>query len=392
MAAAAIIQARMTSTRFPGKVLAELDGQPMLSYMLKRVLRSKSLAQVVVATTTNDTDAPIIDLCDNLGVRTYRGDEFDVLGRYAAASEMVDADILVRLTADCPLMDPLLIDHAVNLFQASEYDYLSNAIELTYPDGLDIEVFAKSALLKAHREATLPFHREHVTPYMRSGVYTDIPTGEFRTGTFSAQADFSHLRWTVDTSDDLRRIRALVRQLPDNYGWMDALSVLTRRPEIMETRKSKSVEVNLRTVAHSDADLLFEWVNFPDNLVNKLETSDPIPRSSHETWLGKKLKDQDTAIWIGMVGDQPVGQVRLERRGDALEVDIFVAVEGRGRGIALAMLDAVQVKAAARWPNCDLLARVKPENWASRHLFAKAGYGKTLVESNHLVMRLVAGN
>ena len=83
---------------------------------------------------------------------------------------------------------------------------------------------------------------------------------------------------------------------------------------------------------------------------------------------------------------------RLERRGDALEVDIFVAVEGRGRGIALAMLDAVQVKAAARWPNCDLLARVKPENWASRHLFAKAGYGKTLVESNHLVMRLVAGN
>ncbi len=392
MAAAAIIQARMTSTRFPGKVLAELDGQPMLSYMLKRVLRSKSLAQVVVATTTNDTDAPIIDLCDNLGVRTYRGDEFDVLGRYAAASEMVDADILVRLTADCPLMDPLLIDHAVNLFQASEYDYLSNAIELTYPDGLDIEVFAKSALVKAHREATLPFHREHVTPYMRSGVYTDIPTGEFRTGTFSAQADFSHLRWTVDTSDDLRRIRALVRQLPDNYGWMDALSVLTRRPEIMETRKSKSVEVNLRTVAHSDAYLLFEWVNFPDNLVNKLETSDPIPRSSHETWLGKKLKDQDTAIWIGMVGDQPVGQVRLERRGDALEVDIFVAVEGRGRGIALAMLDAVKVKAAARWPNFDLLARIKPENWASRHLFAKAGYGKTLVESNHLVMRLVAGN
>ena len=166
MAAAAIIQARMTSTRFPGKVLAELDGQPMLSYMLKRVLRSKSLAQVVVATTTNDTDAPIIDLCDNLGVRTYRGDEFDVLGRYAAASEMVDADILVRLTADCPLMDPLLIDHAVNLFQASEYDYLSNAIELTYPDGLDIEVFAKSALLKAHREATLPFHREHVTSFI----------------------------------------------------------------------------------------------------------------------------------------------------------------------------------------------------------------------------------
>ena len=392
MSAAAIIQARMTSTRFPGKVLADLEGQPMLQYMLKRVMRARNLSQVIVATTSNDTDDPIIELCQGLEVLTYRGDEFDVLGRYADAAETLDADVLVRLTADCPLMDPSLIDHAVDLFQANDYDYLSNAIELTYPDGLDIEVFAKSALLKAHREATLQFHREHVTPDMRSGVYNDMPTGEFRTGTFSAQADFSHLRWTVDTSEDLRRIRALVRQLPDDHGWMDALSVLTRRPEIMENRNSKSVELNLRTAVRNDADLLFEWVNSPDSLVNKLETSDLISRSTHDTWLGKKLKSQDTAIWIGMVGDKSIGQVRLERCGDALEVDIFVAVESRGRGVALAMLDAIQVKAAAQWPNCDLLARVKPENWASRRLFAKAGYGKTLVESDHLIMRLVSGN
>ena len=205
----------------------------MLGYMLNRVLRSKSLAHVLVATTSNDTDDPIVDLCTNLGVRTYRGDESDVLGRYAAASETVDADVLVRLTADCPLMDPALIDHAVDLFQANSYDYLSNALELTYPDGLDIEVFSKSALLKAHREADLPFHREHVTPYMRSGVYDDIPTGEFRLGTFSAEADFSHLRWTVDTPEDLERVRSMVPQLPEEYGWMDVLSVLTRRPEIM---------------------------------------------------------------------------------------------------------------------------------------------------------------
>ena len=193
----------------------------------------RNLAQVLVATTSNDTDDPIVELCRELGVSTYRGDEFDVLGRYANAAETLDAEILVRLTADCPLMDPSLIDYAVDLFQANDYEYLSNAIELTFPDGLDIEVFSKPALLKAHREADRPFHREHVTPYMRSGVYDDIPTGDFRTGTFAAEADFSHLRWTVDTPEDLRRIRALIRQLPDDYGWMDALSVLTRRPEIM---------------------------------------------------------------------------------------------------------------------------------------------------------------
>ena len=126
MTAAAIIQARMTSTRFPGKVLAELDGQPMLGYMLNRVLRSKSLAHVLVAT-SNDTDDPIVDLCTILAFGPIEATS-PTLGRYAAASETVDADVLVRLAADCPLMDPALIDHAVDLFQANSYDYLSNAI------------------------------------------------------------------------------------------------------------------------------------------------------------------------------------------------------------------------------------------------------------------------
>ncbi|HUS96970.1 MAG TPA: glycosyltransferase family protein, partial [Hyphomicrobiaceae bacterium] len=160
----AIIQARMTSTRLPGKVLAEFAGQPMLSYMLDRVRRAQSLDGILIATTLNHTDDPVVDLCHEVGVAVFRGSEADVLGRYAAAAADAQADTIVRLTADCPLIDPHLIDQAVSTFREGGFDYLSNSIQLSYPDGLDVEVFTRSALARANAEANLPFHREHVTP------------------------------------------------------------------------------------------------------------------------------------------------------------------------------------------------------------------------------------
>lgn len=227
----AIIQARMTSTRLPGKVMADLCGEPMLEHMLGRVRRAERVDGIMVATTTNGTDDSVVALCRRLNVPVFRGDEADVLGRYAGAAADCGADVVVRLTADCPMIDPEMIDEAVSLFADSDVDYLSNSIEQSWPDGLDIEIFTRDALERANREATLPYHREHVTPWLRTGCHTDVPTGEFRLRHMRNDVDFSHLRWTVDTQDDLDRVRALVGALPADYSWRDALALAGEAPD-----------------------------------------------------------------------------------------------------------------------------------------------------------------
>jgi spore coat polysaccharide biosynthesis protein SpsF len=382
----AIIQVRMTSTRLPGKVLADLAGQPLLGHMLARVRRTESLDGTWVATTANATDDPVVAFCEGQGVPVFRGDEADVLGRFAGAAAAARAELVVRLTADCPMMDPALIDEAVERRAAGGFDYLSNAGERTYPDGLDIEVFTRAALDEADREARLPFHREHVTPYLRTGLYTDIPTGRFKIGSFEAPADFSHLRWTVDTPTDLERVRAIVMGLPENYGWMDALALVTRRPELLNDRPGAAPPVALRAARAADSGLLFEWVNRPDSLAASFKTAAPVPRDTHEAWFAARLADAATGIWIAERAGAPVGQVRLQRRGASLEVSIYVDAAARGGGMAARMLDLVRAEAARRWHGLGLVARIKPDNAASRRLFTRAGYGRMVVERDHIVL------
>lgn len=228
----AIIQARMTSSRLPGKVLMNIAGKPALQQMLERVKQCKRLDQIVVATTINATDDPIQELCDQLGINTFRGDEHDVLGRFLTAAEQFGADAVVRLTADCPMIDPQVLDQVVEQFQTTACDYASNTIQRTYPDGLDAEVMTIEALREADQQAQQPFLREHVTPYI-SGKRPDLNAGAFVKEQLCYEADFSHVRWTLDTADDLQRIRALVEQLPADYHWLQALSVATRQPELL---------------------------------------------------------------------------------------------------------------------------------------------------------------
>jgi spore coat polysaccharide biosynthesis protein SpsF len=390
----AIIQARMTSTRLPGKVLADLGGQPLLSFMLSRVRRAHRLDGVWVAITINGQDDSIATLCQDLGVPTFRGDEADVLGRYVGAAAAAGAETVVRLTADCPFADPLLIDEAVERFQDGGFDYLSNAIALTFPDGLDIEVFRRTALETADREARLPFHREHVTPYLRTGVYDDVPTGDFKVGHFRAPADFSHLRWTIDTPADLARVRRLAAHLPANFGWLDAIALLTRRPELLADHAAAgpAAAVSLRPARAADAKLLHEWVNRPESLAAKLKTTQAIPWERHLQWFESRLASPSCGIWIAESGGRPVGQVRAERDGESrFAVDIFVIPEARGTGVALAMLEALAAACAQRWPGAPLVARIKPDNWASRRLFAKAGYGGMTVNPDHLIFRRESG-
>ena len=224
----AIIQARMGSSRLPGKSMAEIEGRPMLWHVIQRVKRARMVDRVVVATSTAQADDAIEKMCREIGVSCHRGSENNVLDRYYHAAREEKAAQVVRITADCPLIDPELIDQVVRRFQIGDLDYASNAMVRTYPDGLDTEVFSFSALERAWYEATKDSEREHVTPYLRSE--------KFRTANVENTMDFSrmHYRWTVDEQEDLDFVRAVYRALrgKENFLTQDVLQLLQDQPEI----------------------------------------------------------------------------------------------------------------------------------------------------------------
>ncbi|WP_340302368.1 GNAT family N-acetyltransferase [Roseobacter sp. HKCCD7870] len=379
----AIVQARMTSTRLPGKVLADILGRPLLEFMLKRVQRSQLLDEIWVATTRNAADDPVCELCKTLGLPVFRGDEHDVLSRFVEVCEKTDASVIVRLTADCPLADPVIVDEAVAMLLDGNYDYVSNAIQRSFPDGLDVEVFLRSALKATGVHATSAFQREHVTPYMRSGVYPDA--GKFSVGHLMAPADFSHLRWTVDTQADLDHIIRLTKLLPADCGWMEVIALLSRRPDLMVRGRQSSLR--LRKAVAADSDILFLWVNSADSLAAKIETKDLISRAVHEAWFAGRLNSPSCIIWIAEYNDKPIGQVRAELCAEGVAfVDVFVEADARGHGLALAIIDEMIRELAVIWPMVRLVARVRLENNGSRRLFAKAGFKVIETNSDHLVM------
>ncbi|MBI5960295.1 MAG: glycosyltransferase family protein [Chloroflexi bacterium] len=201
-----IIQARMTSTRLPGKVLLNLAGRPMLSQQVQRLKACQRVDEIVIATTTNATDDPVIELARQDNVGWFRGSESDVLARYVGAAQQAQAGAVVRITADCPLIDPQLVDRALDELNdyAAECDYVSNVIKRTYPRGLDVEAFFFDTLLRVNRLAQSSPAREHVTVVVRS----EKPE-LFLTRDIVDRHDNSDLRWTVDTPVDFEVIRQL---------------------------------------------------------------------------------------------------------------------------------------------------------------------------------------
>ncbi|MFW6175182.1 MAG: cytidylyltransferase domain-containing protein [Acidobacteriota bacterium] len=227
MTTVAIVQARMGSTRLPGKVLAEIEGRPMLSRVLGRLGRARTLDAVVVATSTEPGDDPVAELGRELRVPVFRGSEEDVLDRYAGAARQLAADAVVRVTADCPLIDPQVVDRVVQRFRESGADYASNTLKRTYPQGLDVEVFRREALEQAAREAREPWERAHVTPYLYHHPE------RFALVSVTHDRDLSRHRWTVDTREDLKLVRALYRRADDPYaGWQELLRIAESDPSL----------------------------------------------------------------------------------------------------------------------------------------------------------------
>ena len=220
----------MGSTRLPGKVLLDLNGHSMLARVVRRTQRAKLLDEVTVACSTEPADEAIVSECRKLGVRVHRGSGSDVLSRYHGAASEFGADAVVRITSDCPLIEPEIVDRVVAEFQRSGADYASNTIDRSYPRGLDTEVFKKSALDRACKEAKEDYEHVHVTPFLYH--HPEL----FKVVQVKQAEDLNELRWTVDTPEDFEFVSQIYRHFNgnDDFSWLDVLAYLEKNPKVSE--------------------------------------------------------------------------------------------------------------------------------------------------------------
>ena len=245
----AIIQARMGSSRLPGKVLLDIAGEPMLARVVTRTVRATSVDQVLVATTTDASDDPVAACCHSMGVACTRGSLHDVLDRYYQAARGAQADVVVRITADCPVIDPILVDDCVDTLLEGSFDFTCNRLPppftRTYPIGLDTEVCTFAALEKAWQDAKETFHREHVMPYLYEGVELSavsqrlsagVSPRDFKVAQLHHSVDYGTYRWTVDTPEDLEFMRQVYARFDgrDDFTWTEVLDLVHAEPGLMK--------------------------------------------------------------------------------------------------------------------------------------------------------------
>ncbi len=229
----AIIQARMGSTRLQGKVMKNLQGKTVLEHVIERVKQSKLIDEIIIATTTNGRDTVIEDEALRCGVKVFRGSEEDVLSRYYYAAKEYDLDVIVRITSDCPLIDPKIVDEIIEIYKENNFDIVTNAgndlANRTFPRGLDAEAFSFNFLEKAHNNATEKYQREHVTPYIyetSNNIYY-----------YKNQTDYSKYRWTLDTEEDFELIKEIYNNLyqgSHDFYLNDIIKLLEKMPELYE--------------------------------------------------------------------------------------------------------------------------------------------------------------
>lgn len=231
-----IMQARMGSTRLPGKVLLDLAGKPMLVRAVERIQRVKNIDDIVIATTSESADDIIISMCCDYGWNFFRGSENDVLDRYYQAAREYHAKTIVRITSDCPLIEPTIVDQVIDEFTSHmpNVDYVSNCFPIrTYPRGLDTEVISFSALERCWKEDTNPLFREHVTAYINHNA------DQFRIFEVNNDTDLSSMRWTVDSPEDFDFVSQVFHHFGENmFSWTDILDLLNEHPELQEINKN----------------------------------------------------------------------------------------------------------------------------------------------------------
>ena len=223
-----IIQARTGSKRFLNKVLINIENKPMICHVIDRVKKALFVDQIILATSNNPDDQILLKIADDENIIGFVGEEEDVLGRFYHAALEYNADPIIRVTADCPLIDPSLIDKMIKFYDEEDYDYISNTIERTFPDGLDIEIFSFAILEKTHMQAKWKSEREHVTPYMVKNQNL------FKVFNYKNEHDLSNLRWCVDQKLDLDMIERIFQEMKPKafFSTDDVLRLLSKKPEI----------------------------------------------------------------------------------------------------------------------------------------------------------------
>lgn len=233
MKTVALVQARMGSTRLPKKVLRLVDNKPMIQVLLSRLSKSKELDEIVVATSKSPQNNELQTVVESLGFKCTRGSEEDVLDRYFNSAKMMNADIIVRITGDCPLIDPFLVDECIRGLKKFKVDYYSNTNPVSFPDGLDVEVMTFQSLERANSETNSKYDREHVTPYI-------INSDSFLKSSLKHSEDFSHLRWTVDEIEDLKVVNNVFKHFSPNldFNWKQVLKLQKNNPRLFSENKN----------------------------------------------------------------------------------------------------------------------------------------------------------
>ena len=224
-----VLQARMSSTRLPGKVMTQINGHPMIYWEISRISKAKLVNKIVVAISDQSSDDILADYLDSIHQKYIRGSLDNVLSRYVKAEEIYNPSAIIRLTADCPLVMPELIDQYLEIFHKEDFEYLSNTIELSYPDGLDIEIIAPGIFKKLLEFSLSKEEKEHVT----LGIYSR--KDKFRTYNVSNKTNISQFRWTVDTSDDLAFVKSIYAHFESkeiNFNFEDVLKLVKDNPNL----------------------------------------------------------------------------------------------------------------------------------------------------------------
>ncbi len=233
---AVIVQARRGSSRLPDKVLMDIEGKTMLGWVISRLKNSRLTDDIIIATTTNENDDAIVEEALKYGVKYFRGSEDDVLDRYYQTAKHFNVEIVGRITSDCPLIDPALIDEVLSYFleNIDKYDFCANTLKRTYPRGIGFSFVKFPALEKAWKEAKQPYERVHVMPYIREHPRI------FKLCSYEKEGEpLDNLRWTVDTEDDLKFVREIFKRLknPEKAPWTEILRIIENEPELININK-----------------------------------------------------------------------------------------------------------------------------------------------------------
>lgn len=381
---AVIIQARMTSTRLPGKVLMEIEGKSMLWHVVERLKFCRTISDIILAIPDSKENNALEGFAKSNDIKYFRGSEEDVLSRYYETAKKFKCDVVARITSDCPVIDPETADLVINEHLNSDYDYTSNTLERTFPRGLDVEVFNFKALERAYKDAKEAHQREHVTPYIYE--HPEI----FRLQSVRAEGIFKRpeLRLTVDTKEDMALIKEIYKYLynPDEiFGAGKIIELFSKKPELAEInadvrqKKNKTTGndngISLRKADFSDMEFLFKLRNQP-GVCKKSINDRPVLREEHIKWLKSVISGENgNEVFIIESSRIPVGRASFkeDNLGQA-KISISISEEFREKHFGTKALNLLMEEIKKKGTVKTLIANIKPKNEASIGLFEKLGF------------------